>query len=45
MLERIDIIPDLIPKEQIFDDFKVCLTWVRIKVKDKYASFSLNSNP
>ena len=28
MLERIDIIPDLIPKEQIFDDFKDCLEWI-----------------
>ncbi len=45
MLERIDIIPDLIPKEQIFDDFKVCLAWVKINVKDKYTSFSLNSSP
>jgi SulP family sulfate permease len=28
MLERIDIIPDLIPKDQIFDDFKDCLKWI-----------------
>jgi SulP family sulfate permease len=28
MLERIDIIPDLIPKDQIFDDFKDCLNWI-----------------
>ncbi len=29
MMERIDIIPDLIPNEQIFNDFKECLTWIR----------------
>jgi SulP family sulfate permease len=29
MLERIDIIPDLIPKSQIFDDFKDCLEWIK----------------
>jgi SulP family sulfate permease len=29
MLERIDIIPDLIPKDQIFDDFKDCLKWIK----------------
>lgn len=29
MLERIDIIPDLIPKNQIFDDFKDCLKWIK----------------
>ena len=29
MLERIDIIPDLIPKEQIFINFKSCLRWIK----------------
>ena len=29
MMERIDIIPDLIPNEQIFDDFKACLNWIK----------------
>ena len=28
MLERIDIIPDLIPEEHIFKNFKSCLDWV-----------------
>ncbi|HHL31760.1 MAG TPA: SulP family inorganic anion transporter, partial [Oceanospirillales bacterium] len=28
MMERIDIIPDLIPNEQIFNDFKSCLNWI-----------------
>jgi len=29
MLERIDIIPDLIPKEQLFNSFKDCLIWIK----------------
>lgn len=29
MMERIDIIPDLISEECIFDDFKSCLEWVK----------------
>ena len=29
MMERIDIIPDLIAKECIFTDFKTCLQWVK----------------
>jgi len=29
MMERIDIIPDLIPKDQIFDNFKDCLIWIK----------------
>ena len=38
MLERIDIIPDLIPTEQVFDDFKVCLDWIKNNVKDTFKS-------
>ncbi|MCH3881609.1 SulP family inorganic anion transporter [Tenacibaculum aquimarinum] len=34
MMERIDIIPDFIPNEHIFKDFKKCLTWVKENVKD-----------
>lgn len=34
MMERIDIIPDLIPKEHIFENFKECTAWVRENVKD-----------
>ena len=34
MLERIDIIPDLIPKEHVFESFKKCLSWVKENVKD-----------
>ena len=34
MMERIDIIPDLIPEDQIFDDFKDCLAWVKEDIKN-----------
>ncbi len=36
MLERIDIIPDLVPKEHIFENFTECIEWVKIHVKDEY---------
>ena len=29
MMERIDIIPDLIPEEQIFSTFKECVNWIK----------------
>ena len=29
MMERIDIIPDLIPKERIFDTFDNCVQWIK----------------
>ncbi|PHS10562.1 MAG: sodium-independent anion transporter [Kordia sp.] len=29
MLERIDIIPDLIPKDQLFESFNDCLLWIK----------------
>ncbi|NOY51543.1 MAG: SulP family inorganic anion transporter [Chlorobi bacterium] len=35
MLERIDIIPDLIPTEQVFDNFANCLAWVKENVEDE----------
>lgn len=34
MMERIDIIPDLIPEDQIFDNFNDCLIWIKRNVKD-----------
>ena len=34
MLESIDIIPDLVPEELIFKNFKDCLTWVKQNVKN-----------
>ena len=36
MMERIDIIPDLIPEEQIFDTFEECISWMKLNVKDEY---------
>jgi SulP family sulfate permease len=36
MLERIDIIPDLIPHEHIFKNFKDCLKWIKSNIKDEY---------
>jgi SulP family sulfate permease len=35
MMERIDIIPDLVPKEQIFNTFKECLDWIKINIDVK----------
>jgi SulP family sulfate permease len=34
LMERIDIIPDLIEEEFIFDSFSDCLNWVKTNVKD-----------
>ena len=36
MMERIDIIPDLIPEEQIFDTFEECIRWMKLNVKDEH---------
>ncbi len=38
MMERIDIIPDFIPTEHIFEDFNGCLSWVKENVKDEITS-------
>ena len=34
MMERIDIIPDFIPKEHIFKSFEECIIWVKRNIKD-----------
>ncbi|MFX0556219.1 SulP family inorganic anion transporter [Maribacter sp. CXY002] len=34
MMERVGLIPDLIPNEYIFNTFKECLFWVKENVKD-----------
>ena len=34
MMERIDIIPDLIPVNQILDNFKDCLSWIKEDLKN-----------
>tara|TARA_R110000868_G_scaffold29732_4_gene110524 strand:+ start:31317 stop:33182 length:1866 start_codon:yes stop_codon:yes gene_type:complete len=36
MMERIDIIPDLIPKEHLFNSFKDCLKWIKMNVKNTH---------
>ncbi|MBM1104965.1 SulP family inorganic anion transporter [Aurantibacter crassamenti] len=36
MMERVDIIPDLIPEENIFETFADCITWIKNNVKDKF---------
>ncbi|WP_445731927.1 SulP family inorganic anion transporter [Mariniflexile sp.] len=36
MMERIDIIPDLISKDCLFETFNECLTWVKDNVKDTH---------
>ncbi|WP_439130209.1 SulP family inorganic anion transporter [Polaribacter sp.] len=36
MMERIDIIPDFIPREHIFNHFYECIEWINKNVKDKY---------
>ena len=36
MMERIDIIPDFIPEEHIFDTFKECVNWIKQNIKDKH---------
>ena len=38
MMERIDIIPDLIPEDHIFTDFDSCVNWVRENIKDLHKS-------
>ncbi len=34
MMERIDIIPDLVTKEHLFENFADCLAWTKANVKD-----------
>lgn len=36
MMERIDIIPDLISKEHMFESFTDCLRWIKENVQDRY---------
>ena len=33
MMERIDIIPDLIPKEHLFSDFNASMAWIKENIK------------
>ncbi|MEM1002437.1 MAG: SulP family inorganic anion transporter, partial [Bacteroidota bacterium] len=36
MMERIDIIPDLIAEEHIYENFEECLAWIKDNVEDTY---------
>ena len=36
MMERIDIIPDLIPEKHIFKDIDSCIAWISDNVEDKF---------
>lgn len=36
MMERIDIIPDFIPEEHIFNNFDDCVSWIKQNIKDVY---------
>ena len=36
MLERIDIIPDLIPENEVFESFDTCINHLKTFVKDTY---------
>jgi len=38
MMERVGVIPELIPNEHIFESFNECLDWVKENVKDEYIS-------
>ena len=35
MMERIDIIPDFIPKEHIFKNFNTCVQWITQKIQEE----------
>ncbi|WP_420320733.1 SulP family inorganic anion transporter [Flagellimonas sp.] len=36
MMERIDIIPDLIPWEDIHEEFQSCMDWIKENIKDTH---------
>jgi sulfate permease, SulP family len=36
LLESVELIPNLIPREHIFKDFQDCLGWIKLNVKDKF---------
>lgn len=36
MMERVDVIPELIPEEHIFETFADCLKWIELNIQDKY---------
>ncbi|MEM9686156.1 MAG: SulP family inorganic anion transporter [Bacteroidota bacterium] len=36
LMERIDIVPDLVPEEAIFDSFDDCMIWIKHNIEDLY---------
>ncbi|MCJ7466670.1 MAG: SulP family inorganic anion transporter [Maribacter sp.] len=38
MMERVDLIPDLVPDENIFSNFEECLNWIKINVHEKQSA-------
>ncbi|WP_282135033.1 SulP family inorganic anion transporter [Seonamhaeicola maritimus] len=36
LMERIDIIPDFVPEEHIFDTFEDCMVWIKENIEDKH---------
>lgn len=34
MMERADIIPDLVPKENVFETFEECVNWVKNNINN-----------
>ncbi|TXG37339.1 SulP family inorganic anion transporter [Seonamhaeicola maritimus] len=36
LMERIDIIPDFVPEEHIFDTFEECMVWIKENIEDKH---------
>jgi SulP family sulfate permease len=43
MMERVNVIPELIPKEHIFKNFEECMAWIEENVKDKYTKTEVKS--
>ena len=43
MMERVDLIPDLIPEEHIFATFSDCLKWIEDNVRDKYTKVAVET--
>ncbi len=35
MMERVDLIPDLVPEDNIFPNFDQCLHWIKLNVQEK----------
>jgi SulP family sulfate permease len=44
MMERIDIIPDLVPNEHIFESFDACVAWVKEHAASLYPEYALGGS-